>query len=146
MAGARRQACRRRRWYLFSHSPPTHFTPCSPCIPPSSPRAPISSASPSNPSFPESSRSGELLQAQGGEDVRCLPHEVRDHPKANLSSRLEHLWRHSGESRVCLTVCVASKSNLLHPSSDSVVPLRGMQSRIRWSTLGSDTCSFSQVV
>lgn len=75
--------------------------------------------------------------------MRCLPHEVRDHPDADLSSRLEHLWRRSNGLGDCSTILVASQSKSSASTSISVVPLCGTRD---WSTLGGDTRSFIQVV
>jgi hypothetical protein len=71
--------------------------------------------------------------------VSELPHEVCDHPDADLSARLVHLWNHSVEVGVCETIVVRG--------SPVSVPLGGSVSvRSYWSTLGGDTRSFSQVL
>lgn len=116
------------------------------------PHAHPASASPDrNPRIPESSKSGMLRQVNP-KDVRQLLHEVRDHPDANLSLRLTHLWSRSEESGTCGTIFVASRSDpqmflsiCLSSTSDSSSPLHGAKSRVLWSTLGGDTRSFIQV-
>jgi hypothetical protein len=123
---------------------PILYSPTSRSLP-SNPFSPVAS-NPSNPSLPESSRSGELQLVQRAEDVRWLPHEVRDHPDADLSSRLEHLWRRSEEIGICAVVLVDLKAKFLSSSANLTTPLRGVASTIPWSTLRGDTRSFSQVV
>jgi hypothetical protein len=68
-----------------------------------------------------------------------LPHEVRDHPDADLSARLVHLWKNSVEVGVCGEIVVNSPPG--------AAPLGGAAPRNSfWSTLGGDTHSFSQVL
>jgi hypothetical protein len=98
------------------------LTSCSPSTNPSSPIA----SNPNSHNLPESSRSGELLLVQKDADVRRLPHEVRDHPDADLSSRLEHLWRRSEEIGICAVVLVNSKAKSLSSSVSLTTPLRGV--------------------
>jgi hypothetical protein len=68
-----------------------------------------------------------------------LPHEVRDHPDADLSSRLVHLWSDSVEVGVCEAIAVKGPP--------VAIPLCGATPvRLYWSTLGGNTQSFSQVL
>lgn len=114
-----------------------HFSPSSSL----SSHSPISSGGSGNPS--DSSQ----IATDGRKEARAwLPHEVRDHPDVDLSARLVHLWNHSIEVGVCREIFVPS-SNKLSFSSSELVTLHGANPvNQRWSTLGGDTQSFSQVL
>lgn len=78
-----------------------------------------------------------MLRQANPKDVRRLPHEVRDHPDADVSLRLAHLWSRSEESGTCETVFVALRfdsqsflSICLSSTSDSSAPLHGEKSRV----------------
>ena len=87
------------------------------------------------------------FEAAGRQEVRArLPHEVRDHPDADLSKRLLHLWNPSREVGVCGEIFVPNPG-LQSSSLSELAPLSGANPVIkRWSTLGGDTRSFSQVL
>jgi len=83
------------------------------------------------------------IEAAGIQEVRArLPHEVRDHPDADLSKRLLHQWNHSREVGVCGEISVLNPGSQSSRSSE-LAPLSGANPVIkRWSTLGGDTRSF----
>lgn len=41
-----------------------------------------------------------------------LPHEVRDHPDADLSARLAHIWSHGSEIGVCGVISVKNSLSI----------------------------------
>ena len=89
---------------------------------------------------------GRIEVARRQETRARLPHEVRDHPDADLSKRLLHLWNHSLEVGVCGEISVLNPVSQSSRSSE-LAPLRGANPVIkRWSTLGGDTRSFLQVL
>lgn len=58
------------------------------------------------------------------------PHEIKDHPDADLSLQLAHLWRHSKEFGARAIVPVVARSDSHHSSPDSSTPLRGAEAGV----------------
>jgi hypothetical protein len=96
--------------------------------PPFEVTGPQSSSSPSSHFSPSErgnpSDSFRIVAERRKEATTRLPHEVRDHPDADLSARLVHLWNHIIEVGVCREVFV-QRSDKLVSGLPEVAPLLG---------------------
>jgi hypothetical protein len=118
--------------------------------PPFEVTGPHSSSSPSSHFSPgergNPTDSFRIVAERRKEATTRLPHEVRDHPDTDLSARLVHLWNHIIDVGVGREVFVQSSDKLVSGLPE-VAPLHGASpTNPRWSTLGGDTQSFSQVL